>query len=61
MIWNLLLDPKTHTYYHLLNIDWLITDVTAVGSPIGTESEVFWATFDIFLVVLRHFCGPGAN
>ena len=40
-------------------LDWLITGVTAVGSPVSAKEEVFGSSFAYF-ANLGPFCGQGA-
>ena len=42
-----------------MKIEWLITNVTAAGFPVGAES-VFWAILT-FLTNSGRFCGRGAT
>ena len=44
------MSPKNLSYGHLMKIEWLIADVTAVGSPTSTraESAVFCVILDVF-------------
>ena len=37
---NLLLSPNNANQGHLLKIEWLFADVTAVGSPDRAEHEI---------------------
>ena len=45
---------------NLMEIDCLMANVTAVGTPVGVESEVFVVIFDFFAISGR-FCGRGAT
>ena len=47
---NPLLRPSCNnfTYGHLLKIDWLVTDVTSVGSPNRAECDIFGVILDVF-------------
>ena len=46
---NPLFSPNTFTYGHLMNIKWLVADVTAVGSPDIAEHA-------ILVVILAERC-----
>ena len=38
-----------------MKIEWLIADVTAVGSPARAESAIFWVIFDVFWPIWATF------
>ena len=49
---------------HLMRVEWLIANITAVGFPIRQPSEQkvqFCWLFLTCLVILDHFCGHGAT
>ena len=57
---NQLFSPKNNTYYHKMKIEWLITDVTAVRSPVSAECPNLFGDFGIF-VKLGRFCSQGGT
>ena len=40
--------PTNHIHDHLMKIEWLITNVTAVETPVSAESDGFWVILDVF-------------
>ena len=43
LTWKSPFEPSSLSQDHLMNIEWLITDITAVGSPARADSEFVWA------------------
>ena len=58
---NPLLSPSNFTQVHLRKLEWLVTDVTAVGSPDRAERGILGDGFGPFLANSGHFCGRGAS
>ena len=44
-----------------MKIEWLVTDVTAVGSPVRAENTIFWSILAerIFFANSGRICGRG--
>ena len=38
-----------------MKVEWLITDMTAAGSPARAESEHFWVILDVFWPIEANF------
>ena len=54
--------PKNFTQGHLMIIEWLVTDVTADGSPDRAEHAILWLIFAWhFLANSGRICGRGAT
>ena len=43
-----ILSPNNFTWGHLLKIEWLVIDITAVGSPDKAERDILGMIFDVF-------------
>ena len=44
-----------------MKTEWLVTDVTPVGSPDRADRAILGVTLDVFLANSGHFCGQGAT
>ena len=49
------------TQGHLMKIDWLITDVTAVSPPDRVEHDILRMILDVFSANSGCYCGRGAT
>ena len=59
---NPLLSPSNFDQGHLMQIEWLVTDVTDVGSPDKAERAILRVILaELFLVNSGHFCCQGAT
>ena len=54
------LEPNNFTRDHLMKIDWLVSNVTSVGSPVSAERDIFGGNL-AFLASSGRFCGRGAT
>ena len=52
---NHILGPKNITSDHVIKIECLVTNLTAVRSPVSAESEGFWVIFDFFWPIWAAF------
>ena len=52
---NPISNPNQLIHNHSINLEWLMTNLTAVGSPVNAKSQVFWVIFDIILSIEAAF------
>ena len=50
---------KTLTQDHSMKIEWLITNVSPVGSPRQIKSKIILGDFGCFSTNSGQYCGPG--
>ena len=53
------MSPNNFAEGHLLKIDWIVADVTPVGSPARAERDILGMLLDVFWPIEAHFVGGG--